>query len=73
MPPKPKAFYKQKEVLPAESVIHYWTVAWSEKQHLFNSCLGQKVKNSMTIETAGGISGRQSVISQVGLWPGHEG
>lgn len=31
------------------------------------------MKNNTTIERAGGISGRQSVNSQVGLWPAHGG
>lgn len=31
------------------------------------------MKNNVPIETAGGISGRQSIKSQVGLWPEHGG
>lgn len=29
------------------------------------------MKNNMAIETAERISGRQSIMSQVGLWPGY--
>lgn len=31
------------------------------------------MKNNTSIERAGGISGRQSVTSQAGPWPGHGG